>query len=439
MKSILFGLLLAGAAALHAEAVKDREGAVRQDRARFESDERWAYNDPDRGFRQAQLTGKPLLVVLRCVPCVACAGIDAAVLMQEAELAPLLDQFICVRVINANALDLARFQFDFDLSFSTLFFNADGTVYGRYGSWKHQKDAQDRTLEGFKRTLETVLRIHRGYPANRDQLAGKQGAPLPYLTPVDMPALAGKYQRELNWDAKVVGSCVHCHMIGDALRASYRDRGQPVPTEWIHPMPAPETVGLTLAADQAAAVAQVAPGSAAARAGVLPGDVLETFGGQPLASQADFSWVLHRTGGAAELELGVRRGGAEQPLRLTLPEGWRHGADSSGRAAAWPMRAMATGGMVLVDLDDAARRERGLESGQMALRVKSLGQFGKHAAARNAGFQAEDILVAIAGRAQRMSESRLFAHLLQEHRQGESVPVTVLRGNRRLELRLPMQ
>ena len=75
-------------------------------------------------------------MVLRCVPCLACAGIDAQVLLQETELAPLLDQFVCVRVINANALDLSLFQFDYDLSFSTLFFNGDGTVYGRYGSWR---------------------------------------------------------------------------------------------------------------------------------------------------------------------------------------------------------------------------------------------------------------------------------------------------------------
>ena len=31
-------------------------------------------------------------------------------------------------VINANTLDMSRFQFDYDLSFSTMFFNADGTA-----------------------------------------------------------------------------------------------------------------------------------------------------------------------------------------------------------------------------------------------------------------------------------------------------------------------
>ena len=61
----------------HGEAVKDREGAVRKDRAAMEYDARWIYNDFRAGMAKAQQTGKPLLVVLRCVPCIACAGIDA--------------------------------------------------------------------------------------------------------------------------------------------------------------------------------------------------------------------------------------------------------------------------------------------------------------------------------------------------------------------------
>nr|MDQ3624355.1 thioredoxin family protein [Verrucomicrobiota bacterium] len=149
MKALRFSLPLAVAllaTSSLAETVKDREGAVRKDRAAMENDARWIYNDFQRGFAEAKRTGKPLLVVLRCVPCLACAGIDAQVLLQETDLAPVLDQFVCVRVINANALDLSLFQFDYDLSFSTMFFNGDGTVYGRYGSWTHQKNARDETI-----------------------------------------------------------------------------------------------------------------------------------------------------------------------------------------------------------------------------------------------------------------------------------------------------
>ena len=77
-----------------ADAVKDREGAVRKDRADMQNDNRWIYNDWQKGFTEAKRTGKPLLVVLRCVPCLSCMGLDASVLTST-DLTPLLDQFVC--------------------------------------------------------------------------------------------------------------------------------------------------------------------------------------------------------------------------------------------------------------------------------------------------------------------------------------------------------
>jgi hypothetical protein len=97
-----------------------------------------------------------------------------------------------VRVINANALDLSLFQFDYDLSFSTLFFNGGGTVYGRYGSWTHQKNARDKTTAGYKRALEAALALHKSCPANKPALAGKQGDAIAFKTPLATPELAGR-------------------------------------------------------------------------------------------------------------------------------------------------------------------------------------------------------------------------------------------------------
>jgi serine protease Do len=426
-------------ASLEGAAVKDREGAVRQDKATRENDARWIYNDVDRGFAEAKRTGKPLLVVLRCVPCLSCVGLDAEVL-KEATLAPLLDLFVCVRLINANAIDLARFQFDYDLSFSTLIFNADGTLYGRYGSWVHQVDPEAREVIGYRRALEGALALHREYPDNRDALAGKQGKLTPFRTPVEIPALASRYGRELNWGGNVVQSCVHCHQVGEAFRAYYWDKGEPVPEERIYPMPAPETVGLTLAPDHAARVLSVAPGSVAAAAGFRAGDTIAFLGGQPLISIADVAWALHSAPAAGVVRAVVQREDLVVPVTLDLPAGWRTKADISRRVGTWSMRAMALGGMTLLDLDAAARQERGLKSETMALLVKGMGQHNnKHGTAKKVGFLKDDVIVAIDGFAGRATEGELIGRLLRSRKVGDQVDVTVLRGAERVTLKLPMQ
>ncbi|MBE7497825.1 MAG: PDZ domain-containing protein [Verrucomicrobiaceae bacterium] len=425
-------------AALLAETVKDREGAVRNDKATLENDPRWNYNDIDAGFRLAKTTGKPLLVVLRCVPCMSCAGIDASVL-QEKELVPLLDQFVCVRIINANALDLVRFQFDYDLSFSAMVFNGDGTIYGRYGSWLHQKDPLNKTTASFRKALEAALAVHQGYPANKAALQGKQGGPTPYKTPVEFPTLAAKYQSKLDWNGKVVGSCVHCHMVGDAFRAHYRSQNKPVPVEWIYPQPSLEVLGATLATDDVARVETVAPGTPAAGAGLQAGDFITEFHGQPLISMADVSWVLHRAPASGTLLAKVSRGGETHELRLTLPPAWRNKSDIGRRVGTWPMRAMAFGGMKMDDLDDAGRAQLGLGKEQMALKIAHVGQYGEHALAKKAGFQKDDIILEVGDLTTRMTESALIGHLLLSNLPGEKIPAVVLRGQQRLTLELPQQ
>jgi serine protease Do len=435
----LVPLLLIGVGVLaRGEAVQDREGAVRKDRATMESDARWMYNDVENGFAAAKRSGKPVLVVLRCVPCLSCMGIDSSVL-GEPSLQPLLDQFVCVRVINANALDLSLFQFDYDLSFSTVFFHPDGTVLGRFGSWTHQKNSQDSDTAGFRRALEAVLALQRGYPANKSSLAAKQGGPAPFKTPVEIPVLASKYKRDLDWEGKVVQSCVHCHQVGDAFRTTFRDKGEPIPSELIYPMPEPETIGLTLAPDQIAHVDAVAAGSIADASGVKAGDDLQSIAGQPLVSIADVAWALHRAPESGSLPVAVRRGEKTISATLSLPKNWRTKSDITRRVGTWQMRGMATGGLVLEDLPDADREQRKLSPKAMALRVKSVGQYGKHAAAKNAGFQKEDVIVEFDGVSERLGEGELIGRALRARKAGDHVKVSVLRSAERVELALPMQ
>jgi membrane-associated protease RseP (regulator of RpoE activity) len=281
--------------------------------------------------------------------------------------------------------------------------------------------------------------LHRNYPHNRAALTGKQAAAAPFQSPVEIPELAAKYKRELDWEGKLVQSCVHCHQIGDALRSFHRAQKKPVPSDLIYPMPPPETIGLTLAADQRARVAAVAPGTPAATAAIRPGDDLVSVNGQPIISVADVAWALHRGPETGSLPLVVRRHGTEHTLRVDLPAGWRTQSDISRRVGTWQMRAMTSGGLVLEDLSDDERRRRGLSLDSLALLVKSVGQYGKHAAARNAGFKKDDVLIEFAGLAERLTEGQLIGRLLQNYPAGTRVRVMARRGEETVTLTMPMQ
>lgn len=422
-----------------AEAVKDREGAVRADKAAMEHNERWIYNDVEAGFAEAKRTGKPLMVVLRCVPCLACMGIDTEVLVENDEITPLMDEFVRVRVIITNALDLSLFQFDYDLSFSVLFFNGDGTIYGRFGSWEHQKDTQNKATATFRQALEGALALHSDYPANKALLTGKKGAPMAYKTPVDMPGLKDRFRSELDWNGKVVKSCVHCHQIGDAIRLERRDAGKPIPLEWVFPYPSPEAIGISFEDDPAMQVSSVTDGSIAEKAGLSAGDRVMLLRGQAMISEADFSWVLHRALAEDNLDITVDRGGKEVSLTLSLPVGWRHNADISRRVGTWPMRAMAFGGMKLRAMSEEEKTDKGIASGKLALLAENVGQYGAHAAAKLEGFVKGDIIVEVDGSDIPLTETQLLARHVLEKPPGTKVPAIVLRDGKRIELKVPVQ
>lgn len=430
-------LLAAGASG--EGTVKDREGAVRDDKTTMENNERWIYNDVDAGFAKARESGKPLLIVLRCIPCLACAGIDAAVLVEDERLTPLMDQFVLLRLINANALELSKFQFDYDLSFSTMFFNGDGTLYARFGSWEHQHDAQNAATEGFRQALQGALALHQGYPANKAALAGKQSPPSPYRTPLDIPALDDRFRSELDWKGNVVKSCVHCHQISDALRRTVRDRGEFLPLQMIYPHPAPETIGLQLEPEEITQLAAVTPGSPAAEAGLQAGDRILKVDGQAAISEADFRWALEQFPDSGALPLLVERGGKSATINLALESGWRAELGMSKRIGNWPMRAMAFGGMRLEELSADDKKSKGIATDKMALLALNVGQYGRHALAKKQGFKKDDIIVEVDGDRSALSEGDLMADILLTRKPGAKIPATVLRDGKEIDLTIPVQ
>ncbi len=293
--------------------------------------------------------------------------------------------------------------------------------------------------------------IHGKEPAFRNQLViGKQGKPVQHDTPVDMPALAKKYTRDLDWEGKVVQSCVHCHQIGDAMRTEFRDQKETIPDNLIYPFPAPEAIGLTFESDGSFVIKSVLEDSPAYHAGLQSGDEILTVNNgsgsswanrQILISHADLSWILHNAGD--EITFLVQEGGPRRLIHETptikLPENWRRNSDISRRVGTWPMRAMALGGLLLEDLSDEARAEQNPNNSQMALFAKHVGQYNEHAAAKKAGYLKDDVIIEFDGITGRTSESELIGHLLAKYQPGDQVKTVVLRDGKRIEMTLPMQ
>ena len=346
-----------------------------------------------------------------------------------------MDEFVCVRMIQFNGVDLAQFQFDYDMSFGVLFLNPDGTVYGRYGTRNDRPDDADKeiSMEGLRAGMEAALALHRGYPANSESLADKRGPAPKYDRPELYPQLQ-KYTPKINYGNQVAKSCIHCHQVHNAQRQELRDARQPIPDEILYPYPMPQVVGISLDPKKRATVRAVGEGTAAAEAGIQPGDEILFADGQPLISVADFQWILHQTPGSGDtIPLKVNRSGQADELSLVLAPGWRKRTDFTWRVSTWDLRRMALGGMVL-QVDDSG------SSTPLGLSVKGAGKYGDHAIARRAGVREGDQLVSIAELSGKpATEAEVIAHILDSTKKGDAIPVTVRRQGKEIDLSFKTQ
>lgn len=418
-----------------------REEKVRADRKRVEAEGLWLYNDLDGAYAQARATGKPILVVLRCLPCEECVKLDDQLVDNDPVIKPLLQQFVCVRVVGTNGLDLDTFQYDTDQSFAVFMLNADKTIYGRFGTRSHRTEwIGDVSLDGMARALEGALALHADYPNNADSLAGKRGQPLEFSSPEQFPGLKEKYTDQLDYAGDVVKSCIHCHQIGEARREFYWHNNQPIPQKLLFSYPHPKSIGLILDPKQRASVKSIVEGSLADEAGLQAGDELTELDGQPLLSIADVQWVLHNTPAeGAELAIDVDRQGESLQLKLGLPEGWRQADDLSWRVSSWTMGRMTTGGMRLEPLTEVERSKAGIAAGKMALRARHVGQYNAHATAKRAGLEKGDVILEYDGRDTFANEAEIFAYVNQLKRPGDRIELKYLRGGRQFTTSFAIQ
>lgn len=422
------------------QAQTPREKKILNDRDKVEKGGFWIYNDLAKGFATAKEEKKPLVVVLRCVPCEECVKLDDEILDEDKRLRPLLEKFVRVRVISTNGLDLKKFQYDYDQSFAVFFFNADGTIYGRYGTRSHRTEwKNDVSVDGLASAMEKTLTLHSDFAKAKDSLTAKTGSEPMFASPELFPTLKDKYTAKITFEKDVVRSCIHCHQIGDAIKEESRKKG-PMPSEVLFPYPHPKTIGLIMNPNTCGKITEVTKGSSAEKAGFEKGDEILNLNGQPILSIADIQWVLQSTSpSGGQVKADVLRGKEKKTLTIKLEKDWRLQEDISWRASSWGLRRMATGGMKLDSPTEEDRKTTKVKEGDMLLFARHVGEYGPHAAAKNAGFKKGDFITSVDGKKDLLREADFFNYVLTKKKVGDTLAVTILRDGKPMELKLPVQ
>ena len=371
----------------------------------------------------------------------ACKALDGQLAVPvDDEVRKLLDQFVCVRVVQMWGLDLSRFQFDASLTWAVFLLNADGTIYARYGSRSGlgEKSDDEISLEGFKKTLRGALELHQRYQKDEKALgktlAAKTGPEPIWKTPESIPELRkkGRYSGRFTGVRTKRSNCIHCHMIHTFGVPSLRAAGREIPDRKFWPYPMPDELGLRMDPKEIATVEAVFPDSVAARSGFEPGDRILTLKGQPILSTADIQWVLHWAGDPETLDARIERGGQRRSVGLALEKGWRL------RIGDWRWMNLALQRQLLQimfkPLPMKERAARGIRKDALAFFVERI---PRGAAVR--GVRKGDVIVAVDGKRDFMNLGAFTAYVYRQKSPGDTVELTLLRGEEERRVEIPVR
>lgn len=329
-------------------------------------------------------------------------------------------QFVCVRVIKANGLDLNLFQFDYDQTWCVVFLNADRTIYGRYGTRAGGRTNADThiSVPGFKRAMQRALVTHQGYPDNKRELAAYIGPKADHATPERIPTM------ETN-------SCIHCHQVHDSLlRHKWEQKQLTADDLFVYPLP--EQIGLMMDPDDCLVVKDVSADSPAAEAGLKAGDRIARVNGAPLLSQADIQWLLHRSPSNTRLEVIYQRGDQTVKSDLALSGDWKV-TDLSWRESSW--RALRHA-VHFAPLSAERKSQSNIAPDAMAFEIKNM--YGpRPEPLRQAGVKIGDIIIGIGDRTDLITETQFLVHLRLNYEPGQKIPLMVLRSGRKVTIDAP--
>jgi predicted metalloprotease with PDZ domain len=317
-----------------------------------------------------------------------------------------------------NGVNINLFQFERDLTWMSFFMDAHDRFYARYGGREDVEPESHLTKASLLRVMNQVLELHR---RGEIQKSRYEPAAQPGRTPEEIPTMnALMAPRKEN-------KCIHCHDVKVAELKHLQSLGR-FQRAMVFTYPAPSAVGLDLDSDAQNLIRAVAAGSPAQQAGVQASDILISADGQRILTFADFTRVLELTPAESTLPLKLRRGNKEVEATLKLSGSWRRTPDPSWRESLHV--AGPNGGFWGKKLLDDERKAYSLEPGRMSVLVTFI--WGDHT--RRAGLKEKDVVIKFDGMTRDMTIPQLHAHLNLNRDYGDTIPLTVRRDGKDVDL-----
>ena len=359
----------------------------------------------------------------------------------DPKLRALLEQFVCVRSVQMWGLDLDTFQFDGFLTWAIFFLNADGTIYGRYGSRSESghNAAADKliSVEGFSKTLQEAINLHEEYTRNpkalRLKLAGKTGPKRVWKFAQDIPEMETMFRVKARFPDRGNRTCIHCHMVPRTEVASLHDLKRPIPAREFWPYPLPRDIGMEMDPEEVATILTVQKGSIADKARLRIGDRIKHINGQPILSTADIQWILHHAGDPGLLDLDIERKSRSKSVKVRLHKGWRL------RMKDWRYLVPLMQGYLVnfrgQEADPETRKRLGLNDDHLAFKVSWVNQWTRRP---TSPLRDGDIIIAIDGN-RRWVSMGTFTSFLFRKPSGHMVRLAVIRSGKieNLVIRIP--
>ena len=325
-----------------------------------------------------------------------------------------------------NGVNVRRFEFDFDTTWTAFFLDADLNVYSRYGG-RDAGEPEDRlSKHSLLQTMSEVLDVHTRRQALRQLADAKIVQPISkgVSTPEDIPLLKASHQ-----------GCVHCHQIREYQYLQWYKAGKFTRGK-LFAYPLPENIGLVFDRRHGHRIERILKDSSAAGTALRPGDVVTQINDVPIRSESDVRWALGRViDGKPVTAIVQRQAGSDvgkpQTIRvqMTPKTGWRQidiGWQRSIRSV--PLQLGIRG----YSLTKSQRKSEQIGEDKLAIRVISVRGRG---IGEILELKKRDIIVAVGDRSKRRTFSGFKADLVSLYQPGETIQLKVRRDGKAIALK----